>query len=349
MKRLLLNPLCFILVASLFIFNSCQKGQAFKSDIVNGPKPTSSFTYANTDTNAMSINFISTGINVQSAYWQFGDGTTSTVASPVHTYATPGKYAVILKVNSAAGYSATSTQLVTAIPPASIVTYSTNDFEAGTEITLTGYDFAVVTSVKVKTTGALATIVSQNDSTLVLKMPQTTATESPLLFTYSSGSTIGGTVTSTVIFNDLDNGYVFFDDNFENGWYSNSWGPVAISNTIAKTGTNSIGFTYPQYSNWADGFGNNSPLDITGYTYLSFWIKGGTENYTLYLTADTRPYGFWNSDQSMPITVPANVWTYFKLPLSTLSLQGSAHFGFWIPGPMDRAETFYLDDVALIK
>jgi len=237
----------------------------------------------------------------------------------------------------------------TVLPPApTIGTYSTNDFTANSLISLTGQGFASVTSVKLKTTGDVATIVSQSDSTLVLKMPTSTATTTPLTFVYTSGTNTGATAVSTVKFNDLDNSYQIFTENFDNGWYSNSWGPGVASTAQAKTGTTSFAATYPKGNFWADGFGANAPLQTAGYTYLSFWVKGGLEDYTLYFTADTRG-GFGNSDQSMPITVPKNVWTYFQLPLSTLNIQGSEHFGFWIAGPTDQDETFYFDDVVLSK
>jgi len=233
-------------------------------------------------------------------------------------------------------------------PPPTILEYSTNDFTAGSEITLTGQGFAAVTSVTLKTTSDAATIVTQSDTILVLKMPKSAATESPLLLSYTSGATTA-MVTSSTLFNDLDNAYVVFTDDYGTGWFSNSWGPGAPSTAQAKTGTSSFAATYPKGNYWADGFGSNTGLPTSGYTYLSFWIKGGIETYTLYLTADTRPGGFGNSDQSFPINVPANVWTYFKLPLSTLSLSGSKHFGLWIAGPADQDETFYLDDVVLLK
>jgi hypothetical protein len=235
-------------------------------------------------------------------------------------------------------------------PPPTIEIYSTNDFTAGSEITLNGLGLSSVTAVTLKTTGDAATIISKNDSTLVLKMPQSAATESPLVFTYTSGSNTGATATSAVLFNDLDNAYVVFTDNYGAGWYSNSWGPGAPSTAQAKTGTTSFAATYPKGNYWADGFGDSgSGLPASNYTYLSFWIKGGIEDYTLYLTADTRSGGFGNSDQSTPITVPKQVWTYIKLPLAKLSLQGSQHFGLWIAGPADQDETFYLDDVVLLK
>ncbi len=237
----------------------------------------------------------------------------------------------------------------TVLPPApTILTYSTNDFSANSEITLTGQGFGSVTAVKLKTTGDATTIVSQSDTVLVLKMPTSTATESQLLFSYTSGTSTAS-ATSSAIFNDLDNAYQVFTDNYDNGWYSSSWGPTAISTTVAKTGTSSFAATYDKGDWSADGFGTGGTgLPTASYNYLSFWIKGGIETYTLYLTADTRG-GFGNSDTSTPITVPAGVWTYFKMPLSTLNLQGSKQFGFFIQGPNDQNETFYFDDVVLLK
>jgi hypothetical protein len=233
-------------------------------------------------------------------------------------------------------------------PPPTILEYSTNDFNAGSTITLTGQGFGSVTSVSLKSTGDAATIVTQSDTVLVLKMPTSAATESPLALSYTSnGKTI--VATSTVLFNDLDNAYIVFTDGFGAGWYSNSWDATAISTTVSKTGSASFAATFAKGNYHADGFGiNTAGLPTANYTYLSFWIKGGIETYTLYLTADTRG-GFGNSDKGAPITVPAGVWTYFKLPLSTLNLAGSQHFGFWIAGPADQNETFYFDDVALIK
>ncbi|MHB8209023.1 IPT/TIG domain-containing protein [Mucilaginibacter sp.] len=245
-------------------------------------------------------------------------------------------------------YGSVTYKFIVLPPPPTILQYSTNDFIGGSTITLTGQGFGSVTSVNLKTTGDATTIVSQSDTVLVLKFPTSAVTESPLLLNYSSnGKTL--VVTSTIIFNDLDNAYVVFTDNYGAGWSSNSWGVGAPSTAQAKTGTTSWATTYPKGNYWANGFGiNTAGLPSTGYTYLSFWIKGGIETYSLYLTADTRG-GFGNSDKSYPITVPAGVWTYFKLPLSTLNLSGSQHFGFWIAGPADQNETFYFDDVVLLK
>jgi hypothetical protein len=49
--------------------------------------------------------------------WDFGDGTTSTEQSPVHTYATRGEYTVTLTVTTESGLGDTTTEVVTALPP----------------------------------------------------------------------------------------------------------------------------------------------------------------------------------------------------------------------------------------
>ncbi|MFG2910406.1 collagenase [Kitasatospora sp. NPDC048286] len=50
--------------------------------------------------------------------WNFGDGTTSTTASPTKSYRTPGTYTVTLTVTDSYGKTATATQTVTVTAPA---------------------------------------------------------------------------------------------------------------------------------------------------------------------------------------------------------------------------------------
>jgi PKD repeat protein len=62
----------------------------------------------------LSINFYgwtTNGKSINSVSWNFGDGTTSTVTSPTHTYATSGIYAVVCTVVDSAGVSATAVQV----------------------------------------------------------------------------------------------------------------------------------------------------------------------------------------------------------------------------------------------
>ena len=51
----------------------------------------------------LAVQFTNTNANVSSSYWDFGDGTTSTLANPSHTYALGGVYSVFLIVTTNSG------------------------------------------------------------------------------------------------------------------------------------------------------------------------------------------------------------------------------------------------------
>ena len=70
-----------------------------------GPAPVASFTFAPTSGIVpLSVGFQDTSQNeVTSWSWDFGDGGTSTLASPTHVYSTPGRYDVTLTVDGPGG------------------------------------------------------------------------------------------------------------------------------------------------------------------------------------------------------------------------------------------------------
>ena len=115
MKHIFYKVLFCLPVMFLLLFSSCQKEQIFKSVVVNGAKPTATFTNS---TGSLIVTFTNTSVNPDTYYWQFGDGTTSTVQSPVHTYAVAARYTVTLKTNSPAGYSASFSKVIVAAAPA---------------------------------------------------------------------------------------------------------------------------------------------------------------------------------------------------------------------------------------
>jgi PKD repeat protein len=68
------------------------------------------------------VNFSSAGSydpdgTIQGYYWDFGDGGSSTLANPAHTYASAGSYTATLVVTDNGGLSASKTVAITATPP----------------------------------------------------------------------------------------------------------------------------------------------------------------------------------------------------------------------------------------
>lgn len=117
MKKFFLNiklPGVFIAFAVIML-GACKKDAVIKSVVADGPAPKAAFT--NTS-GSLFITFTNGSTNIQSAYWQFGDGSTSSNLSPTHTYAVAGKYTVTLKVVSEAGYVDVAAKSVIAAIPA---------------------------------------------------------------------------------------------------------------------------------------------------------------------------------------------------------------------------------------
>lgn len=243
-------------------------------------------------------------------------------------------------------------------PPPTIAAYSNYNFYSGSQITLTGVGFSSVASATLAGTvsgTATPTIVSQNDSVLVLQFPSTTITRGNLVLNYTSNGA-PATAPATQELVDLDNAYQIFTDDFQNSWGDGSWqSPSGKSTNASKTGNASFIATFPAGGWKVEGASNwypSLPYDAS-YKFLSFWVKGGTVNHTINIQTNSSSFGYGQNDGN-PITVPANVWTYFKLPLSTLSFWNSSstlqQLGFFLKGQSgDVDETYYFDDVILVK
>ncbi|WP_069661233.1 cell shape determination protein CcmA [Arcticibacter eurypsychrophilus] len=238
---------------------------------------------------------------------------------------------------------------VLALP--SVVSVSNYNFVAGTQITLVGNNLGDVTSVALTGSTEAATIISKSKKVLVITIPSS-INRATLILTNSSGS-----ATTKQEFINLDRTFQIFTENYMNGFTNGSWGPAAVSGLVAKSGTSSFMATFNKGSWSVDGFANANASGGAAfspdYKFVSFWIKGGTIDYTFYLTADQKTAGYGNSDTSTPLSVPANVWTYFKLPISDVGLFAKGgvlkKLGFYTKGPDAGNETLYFDDVILIK
>lgn len=229
------------------------------------------------------------------------------------------------------------------------------NFRTGTELTLIGNNLEDVSNVAFASNPAtVVTIVSKTKKELKIRMPATTLSRTFLNITNSTG-----TITTTQEFVSLTNNYNFFTDGYQNGHQDASWGdPGFISTTEFKSGVSSFGKNF-QSGNWHQmGFGWNN-ITNDNYTFLSFWMKGGSIDFELWLFTQQTPGSsdpFGNNNQR--IVVPANVWTYFKIPVNTLNLwangPGFNQIGWRIKGPGGGQpgtgdERLYLDDVMLVK
>lgn len=230
-----------------------------------------------------------------------------------------------------------------------ITDVSNYNFSKGSQITLTGNNLDDVTTVKLTGTTLTAKIVSKVKKQLVIEMPATTAARTTLDISNSTGP-----MKTTQEFVNLDQAFPIFLDAYGTGITDASWGDAAvISKQEFKSGTASVGKTY-QKGNWhLIGFSLPGLAYSSSYTYVSGWIKGASADYSIYLTTDASKEGFGNYVDANKIDVKAGTWTYFKIKLSDADFWSAGKtlksLGFRIQGPDKQDETFYFDDLILIK
>jgi hypothetical protein len=270
--------------------------------------------------------------------------TESNLILRVPTTAIPGMQEIILK--NSIGVETKIPFNVLGFP--TIVDVSNYNFSKDSEITLTGKNLDDVTKVVLTGTTTEVAVKSKTATQLVVTMPTTTIAQATLSITNAAGTT-----ATTQEFVSLDNAYKIFTEGYDNGYQDASWGSAGtISKTVSRTGTASV---YKDYAkgNWHQlGFGWNG-LSNNGFKFLSFWIKGGSKDYELFISTQTSKGGFAATDEPKKISVPANVWTYFKLPVAKLELWATGtsfnQIGWRIKGPDASDERFYIDDLIFIK
>lgn len=234
---------------------------------------------------------------------------------------------------------------------ASVSGASNYNFTEGTEIQLEGNNLDDVTSVTLEGTGEELEIVSQEKRQMVVKFPVSDASRSKLKLTNSTG-----VITTSQEFVNVDKAVLIFGDEYGEGFADGSWGDAGvISKTEFKSGIASVGKSYQQ-GNWhLIGFANwwpTVPYDPS-LTYLSVWIKGASQDYSLYITTDAGAAGFGDFVEANKLNVKAGVWNYFKVKLSDLDFWSAGkdlkQLGFRIQGPDKQDEVFYFDDLMLVK
>lgn len=231
-----------------------------------------------------------------------------------------------------------------------ITSVSNYNFSEGSEITLTGKNLDDVSEVVFANTTTEVEIVSKTATTLTVKFPATTLTETRLTITNVAGPT-----TAEQIFVSLDNAAkVFFTDDFGPGYQSSSWFVAGRTEDEAKSGIASYAIEFCKGCWSFNGVGwTETPDD--DYKYFSFWVKGAETTQNLYIMSD-RMEGGWDAWWSYNrIVVPANEWTYFKIPIDDLKLWATGNWtqlGWRLNGNDDTQpgnKKFYVDDMIFIK
>ncbi|UCH72197.1 MAG: PKD domain-containing protein [Thermoplasmatales archaeon] len=89
----------------------------------------------------INISFVdkSTGENISSWYWDFGDGETTTVQNPIHSYDDIGTYKIILNIIDVNGDNSTVFHNITVSykPPTADFEHPTENITAGAELSFT--------------------------------------------------------------------------------------------------------------------------------------------------------------------------------------------------------------------
>lgn len=216
---------------------------------------------------------------------------------------------------------------------------SGSDFVTGTQFTLTGNNLADVTKVVLTGTTDQATIISKSKKQLVISMPATAVFRAKLDIT-----NLSGTSTTTQEFVSITNNFAFFAEDFgvmQNWSWASASGP---STAFAVTGTKSLFATYTK-GNWqALSLHKDDPKIVaSNYTYLTFWVRGGTADTQLDVNSE-------NGGSTNTITVPAGVWTYYKMPvLGFLNGVSIERLDFKMHGPDNVDQTVYFDNILLVK
>jgi len=147
-----------LLLAAVF---GCGGGESSPTAVSSGAAPTANFTSAPDGANPLIINFNDTSTPgsapITSWNWSFGDGGTSTIQAPTHTYATAGSYTVSLTVtNSVGNNSRTGTVNPTPAPVAPSANFTARARSGPDSLARTGADSLVVDFIDTSTPGSQA-------------------------------------------------------------------------------------------------------------------------------------------------------------------------------------------------
>ncbi|MCI2283814.1 PKD domain-containing protein [Colwellia sp. MSW7] len=264
---------------------------------VQNSLPTAKINGAYTGTENTAVNFSSLGSSdsdgsIASYNWNFGDGTTSTLANPSHTYSSANTYSISLTVtdNEGATNTATTTATISAdiivVPPVTSVPDACATENAITNGNLTAGDAACL----------------GNSSTIWLNIPNVSGHNSVTIRTGNGTGNLSLSYDNT----NWPNGTSSDDGSSNNAGNSecihvtggtNYWGNVKVSNSNGSAsilvdfdGANCDSDTGGGNQNTAPTANANGAYTGTANTQVSFSSSGSTDNEGP-ITAYSRNFG----------------------------------------------------------
>lgn len=239
-------------------------------------------------TTSLTANFTNTSTNGVTYSWNFGDGGTSTMASPSHTYLTPGTYTVCLQTNGTCD-TATSCSSVTvtcATPATPSAPSSTSTPCVGSSITYTvpavpgatsyswnlpsGWSGSSTTNSITVTVGATGGNISVIASNICGTSSAASATVTTSTAPTAPGSITGTTTPCAGTSNSYTVGAVSGATSYT--WtLPSGWSGSSTTNSISATAGNSGGVIMVTATN---GCGTSSSSNLTVTAPLSAMANG---------------------------------------------------------------------------
>jgi hypothetical protein len=210
------------------------------------------------------------------------------------------------------------------------------DYQEGDVVTLAGNNLEDVSEVLFEPSGTAVTIISKEKNKLVVQMPASTVNTTKLKITNSSG-----TAVTTQEFVNVAAAYGIFKDELGAGIDNWSW-----SLNIDPTTEDKITGTASMKAEYTGGWGGmqlhwGAPVNLAEYKYVTFWIKGADVEKKMKFNFN------WTNDQTL--TIPANVWTYYKIDLNVFKNAGVSALEFFIMQIHDDPKTLLMDNMMLVK
>ncbi|MFM2136837.1 MAG: hypothetical protein RL021_2237, partial [Bacteroidota bacterium] len=235
--------------------------------------PTVSFTVSSTsicERNDVLFTDLSTvaGDTVAAWYWDFGDGRTSTLESPVHRYDTAGTYTVTLIAYSPTNCPGVPYQTNVTVLESPVAGFSTGNTCLGTPVTFTDTSLLPIGA----SLGSIRWDFGNGDTSTALQPSITYSVSGVYVVTQTTVTTDGCTDTDTFSLRVYEPPAA----SFSNGLPC-SGQPVQFSNTSTTDSWSSIATSSWDFGDPASGSANNSSVDDPSHVF------SGTSTYTVQL------------------------------------------------------------------